>query len=156
MAEHFGASVMVERPIEEVFAYLLDGTHDKDFSPRIVEIEKETEGEPDVGTVYASVAKDAGFKQKHRFELTAVDPVTKIRWKELTKPPIHVVDGGYDLVAAGEGRTEVSFFNHLEGRGFGKLVVGFAAKQARKGADDFAASIKAAIEASHPTPPASS
>lgn len=148
MPGHFGASVIVERPIEEVFAYLLDGTHDKEFSKRIVEIEKETEGEPDVGTVYASVANDVGFKQKHRFELTAVEAPTKLRWKELTRPPIHVVDGGYDLVPAGEGRTEVSFFNHLEGRGVGKLFLGFAVKQARKGADEFAAAIKDAIERS--------
>ena len=147
MAEHFGASVIVERPIEEVFAYLLDGTHDREFSERIVEIEKKTDGEPDAGTVYASVANDIGFKQKHEFELTAVEAPTRIRWRELTRPPLYVVDGGYDLVAAGEGRTEVSFFNQLEGRGLGKLFLGIAVKQARNGADDFAAAIKRAVEA---------
>ncbi len=136
----------VDRPIAEVFAFLLDGQNDKKFSKRIVEIEKKTDGPPDAGTVYASVANDVGIKQKHEFELTQVEPPTKIRWKELSKSPVHVTEGGYDLVPAGEG-TEVSFFNRLEGRGFGKLLVGMALRSARKGADEFAASIKSAIEA---------
>lgn len=54
--------------------------------------------------------------------------------------------GGYDLVAEDEG-TKLTFFNELEGRGFGKLIVGFALRSAHKGADDFAASIKRAVEA---------
>jgi hypothetical protein len=148
MADHFGASVIVERPIEETFAYLLDGTHDAEFSKRIVEIEKKTDGPIDVGTVFASVANDVGIKQKHEFELTQVDQPTKIRWRELTRPAVYVTEGGYDLVPAGEGSTEVSIFNQLEGRGIGKLFAGFAVKSARKGADDFAAAIKSAIESS--------
>jgi hypothetical protein len=147
MAEHFGASIVVDRPIEEVFAYLLDGTHDKEFSKRIVEIEKTTEGDPDVGTVYASVANDIGIKQKHEFELIAVEPPSKIRWQELSRPAVYVVEGGYDLVPSGEG-TELSFFNRLEGRGIGKLFAGFAVKSARNGAGEFAAAIKQAIESS--------
>jgi len=148
MGGHFGASVIVDRPIGEVFEYLAEGTHDKDFSERIVEIEKKTDGPVDVGTVFASVANDIGFKQKHEFELTAYDPPTKIRWRELTKPAVYVTEGGYDLVAASETSTEVSFFNLLEGRGIGKLFAGMAVKQARKGADEFSAAIKAAIESS--------
>jgi len=148
VADHFGASVIVERPIADVFAYLADGTQDAEFSERIVEIEKRTDGEVDVGTVYASVANDVGIKQKHEFELTQFEAPTTIRWKELTRPPIYVTEGGYDLVPAGEDATEVSFFNHLEGRGIGKLLAGFAVKQGRKGADEFAAAIKSAIERS--------
>jgi hypothetical protein len=147
MAEHFGSSIVVDRPIQEVFAFLLDGTNDKKFSKRIVEIEKKTDGEPDVGTVYASVANDVGFKQKHEFELTEVEAPAKIRWKELTRTPVYVTEGGYDLVPSGEG-TELSFFNRIEGRGIGKLFAGFAVKSARKGADEFAAAIKQAIESS--------
>jgi hypothetical protein len=139
---------MVEKPIEEAFAYLLDGTHDLEFSKRIVSIEKRTDGPIDVGTVFASVAKDVGIKQKHEFELTQVDKPTKIRWRELTRPPIYVTEGGYDLVPAAEGSTEVSIFNQLEGRGIGKLFAGFAVKSARKGADEFASAIKSAIESS--------
>ena len=37
---------MIDRPIEEVFDFLADGTNDPKFSPRVLEIEKTTEGEP--------------------------------------------------------------------------------------------------------------
>jgi carbon monoxide dehydrogenase subunit G len=148
VADHFGASVIVDRPIAEVFAFLADGTNDVKFSKRIVEIERKGEGPIDIGTVYASVANDVGFKQKHEFELTRFEEPTMIRWKELTRPPVYVTEGGYDLVPTGESSTEVSFFNQLEGRGVGKLFAGFAVKSARKGADEFVAAIKRAIEES--------
>jgi carbon monoxide dehydrogenase subunit G len=147
MAERFGASVTVNRPIDEVFGFLADGENDKKFSSRIVEISKATDGPPGVGTVYASTAKDGGIKAKHEFELTEFEAPRKIRWKELTKGPVFVTEGGYDMAPAGAG-TELTFFNDLEGRGAGKLIAGFALRSARKGAQDFANAIKQAIEAS--------
>ena len=47
---------------------------------------------------------------------------------------------------AGAG-TQLTFFNELEGRGIGALLARFALSSARKGADDFAQSIKTAVEA---------
>jgi hypothetical protein len=101
-----------------------------------------------VGTIYASTVKDAGVKTKREFELTEVERPSRIRWKELSKAPVVVPQGGYDLAPGADGATELSFFNELEGRGFGALIVGFAARAASKGADDFANSIKQAVEAS--------
>jgi carbon monoxide dehydrogenase subunit G len=147
MANRFGATVTIDRPLEEVFAFLADGENDKKFSPRIIEIAKTTDGPPGVGTVYASTAKDGGIKAKHEFELTEFEAPSKIRWKELSKGPVVAVEGGYDMAPAGAG-TELTFFNELEGRGFGKLIAGFALRAARKSADDFAGSIKQAVEAS--------
>ena len=91
--------------MEEVFDFLADGENDRKFSSRIVEIAKTTDGPPGVGTVYASTAKDAGLKMKHEFELTELERPTKIRWRELTKHPIVVAEGGYDLAPAGTAYT---------------------------------------------------
>jgi carbon monoxide dehydrogenase subunit G len=145
----FGATVTIDRPIDDVFAFLADGENDKKFSSRIVEIKKTTDGPPGAGSIYASTAKDGPMKAKHEFELIAFEPSTRIRWKEISKTtPVFVPEGGYDLEPAGEG-TRVTFFNILEGRGLlGKLLAPVALRSARKGADAFAASIKAAVEAS--------
>jgi hypothetical protein len=51
MAGRFEASVAINRPIQEVFAFLADGENDPKFSPRVLEIAKATEGPPGVGTV---------------------------------------------------------------------------------------------------------
>jgi len=44
MAGRFETRVEIDRPIEEVFAFLADGTNDPKFSPRVLEIAKTTRG----------------------------------------------------------------------------------------------------------------
>ena len=146
MANSFEATVSIDRPIEEVFDFLVDGENDKKFSTRVLEIEKKTDGPIRAGTVYASTVKDAGIKTEREFELSVVDRPTRIRWRELSEAPVIVPEGGYDLVADGTG-TKVTLFNELEGHGFGKLIMGFALRSARKSADGMVQSIKTVIEA---------
>jgi hypothetical protein len=146
MAERFGATVLIDRPIDQVFDFLANGENDRKFSPRVLEIKKANAGVPDKGAIYASTVKDAGMKTKREFELTEFERPTKIRWRELSDNAVVVPEGGYDLEPEGES-TRLTFFNELEGRGFGKLLVGFAVRSARKAADDFAASIKRVVEA---------
>ena len=142
----FGATVVIDRPIEEVFAFLADGENDTKFSARVLEIAKTTDGPPGVGTVYASTVKDAGVKFKRKFELTEFEPPTKIRWAEVSTGPVVTPEGGYDLAPSGDA-TQLTFYNVLEPANFGgRLIVGFALRSARKGADDFAQSIKRTVE----------
>ena len=147
MAGRFEGTVVIERPIEEVFAFLADGENDPKFSPRVLEIAKTTDGPPGVGTVYASTVKDAGVKTKREFRLTEFQPPTRIRWEEISKNLVTASEGGYDLAPEGTG-TRVTIHNVLEGHGPGKLIAPLALRSARKGADDFARAIKKAVEAS--------
>ena len=148
MPGKFDGSAVVDRPIEEVFAFLADGENDPRFSPRVLEIEKRTNGPLGVGTVYASTVKDAGMKTTREFEITEFSQPTRIRWKEISKNLVTAREGGYDLEPAGDGSTQVTVHNVLEGHGFGKLIEGLALRGARKDAPAFANRIKAAIEAS--------
>ena len=97
MAHQFSGSAVIDRPIEEVFAFLADGTNDPKFSPRVQEIRQTTDGPVGVGTVFESTVKDAGMTTSRRFELTVVDVPTKIRWTERSTNTVTVPDGGYDL-----------------------------------------------------------
>lgn len=148
MAHEFSGSAVIDRPIEEVFAFLADGTNDPKFSPRVQEIRKATDGPIAVGTVFESKVKDAGMTSSRRFELTEFQAPTRIRWSERSKNMITVPDGGYDLEKLGEAQTKVTIRNTFQGHGFGKLIVGFALKAAIKDAPAFAQRIKAAVEAS--------
>jgi uncharacterized protein YndB with AHSA1/START domain len=147
MAGDFRATVMIDRPIDDVFAFLADGENDPKFSPRVLQIAKTTDGPPAVGTVYASTVKDAGMKTKREFKLTEFDPPTRIRWAEVSKNLVTAPEGGYDFAPEGEA-TRVTVYNVLEGHGLGKLIAPLALRSARKGADDFGKAIKAAVEAS--------
>ncbi|HEX3979562.1 MAG TPA: SRPBCC family protein [Solirubrobacteraceae bacterium] len=148
MAHEFSGSAVIDRPIDEVFAFLADGTNDPKFSPRVQEIRKSTDGPVGIGSVFESTVKDAGMKTGRRFELTALEAPTKIRWTERTSNIVTVPDGGYDLEKVSDAQTRVTIHNQFEGHGFGKLVVGFATRQAVKDAPAFAQRIKAAVEAS--------
>ncbi|WP_042415349.1 SRPBCC family protein [Streptacidiphilus anmyonensis] len=148
MSGEFEATVEIDRPIEEVFAFLADGRNDPKFSPRVQEIEKTTDGPTSVGTVYRSTVKDAGMKSHREFKITAFDPTSRIRWAEVTKNLVTGVEGGYDFVALPGGKTQLRVFNVLEGHGVGKLLEHFALGAARKDADAFGQRIKHAVEAS--------
>lgn len=147
MAGRFEATTVIDRPIEEVFDFLADGTNDPKFSPRVLEIAKTTDGPVGVGTRFASTVKDAGMKTKREFRLTEFQPPTRIRWAEISKNLVTAPEGGYDLAPEGTG-TRLTVYNVLEGHGPGKLLAPLALRSARKGADDFARAIKQAVEAS--------
>ncbi|MFD7080477.1 SRPBCC family protein [Streptomyces sp. NPDC002181] len=147
MSGQFEATVEIDRPVGEVFAYLADGRNDPQFSPRVQEISKTPDGPTAVGTVFRSTVKDAGMKTGREFRITGFEPEKLVRWTEQSKNLV-TAEGGYDFEALPGGRTRVRIFNTLEGHGFGKLLVGLAASAARKDAPDFGRRIKAAAEAS--------
>ncbi|MFD9407626.1 SRPBCC family protein [Streptomyces sp. NPDC059989] len=146
MSGQFEATVEVDRPVEEVFAYLADGRNDPEFSPRVQQITKTPDGPTALGTVFRSTVKDAGMKTGRVFRIVGFDPPRLIRWAEESKNLV-TAEGGYDLEGLPGGRTRVRIFNTLEGHGLGKLLVGFALSAARKDAPDFGRRIKAAAEA---------
>src|SRR5512132_1328231 len=78
MEPEFSGSAVVDRPVDEVFAFLADGTNDPKFSPRVKEIHKTTDGPIGVGTVFQSKVKDAGLTTDRTFELTEYEPPTRI------------------------------------------------------------------------------
>jgi hypothetical protein len=147
MPGQFSGSAVINRPIDEVFAYLAAGTNDPKFSPRVLEIRKEPDGPSRLGTIFVSKVKDAGMKTDRRFELTGFRAPTTIRWTERTKNLVTIPEGGYDLEDLGNSQTKVTIFNSFVGNGFGKVIVGFARKAATKDVDAFAQRIKAAVEA---------
>ncbi|TCO56614.1 SRPBCC family protein [Actinocrispum wychmicini] len=148
MTGQFEATVEIDRPVEEVFVYLSEGTNDPDFSPRVLTIEKTPDGPTQVGTVFTSTVKDAGMKTNREIRITELEPNQKIRWSETSKNIVTSREGGYDLESAGEGKTRLRIFNALEGHGIGKLLVGIALSQAKKDAPAFAQRIKTAVESS--------
>ncbi|NEB01012.1 SRPBCC family protein [Streptomyces sp. SID13726] len=146
MSGQFEAVTEVDRPVQEVFAYLADGRNDPQFSPRVLRIERVPDGPTAVGTVFRSTVKDAGMKTAREFRITELEAPVRMRWTEVSKNSVSVGEGGYDLESLPGGGTRVRIFNVLEGHGLGKLLVGLALTAARKDAPAFGARIKAAAE----------
>ncbi|WP_030263943.1 SRPBCC family protein [Streptomyces sp. NRRL B-24484] len=145
MSGQFEATVEIDRPVDEVFAYLADGRHDPEFSPRVQRITKSPDGPTGVGTVFRSTVKDAGMKTAREFRITRLEAPRTVRWAEQSKNLI-TAEGGYDLEPLPDGRTRVRIFNELAGHGLGKLLLGPALHAARKDAPAFGDRIKSAVE----------
>ncbi|GAA1111562.1 MULTISPECIES: SRPBCC family protein [Kitasatospora] len=145
MSGQFEATVEIDRPVDQVFAYLADGRHDPEFSPRVQRITKSPDGPTAVGTVFRSTVKDAGMKSAREFRITRLEAPRTVRWAEQSKNLI-TAEGGYDLEPLPDGRTRVRIFNELEGHGLGRLLLGPALHAARKDAPAFGERIKSAVE----------
>ncbi|MFJ3233958.1 SRPBCC family protein [Streptomyces sp. NPDC086787] len=150
MSGQFEATAEIDRPMDEVFAFLADGRNDPEFSPRVLRIERVPDAPTAVGTVFRSTVKDAGMKTAREFRITEFQAPTRIRWTEVSKNSVTVREGGYDLEPTGDGRTLVRIFNVLDGHGLGRLLVGLALAAARKDSDAFGARIKRAAEVAIP------
>lgn len=146
MAGQFEVTTEIDRPVEEVFAFLADGENDPRFSPRVQEIARVTEGPVGVGTVFRSTVKDAGVRTRREFRITEFEPPTRIRWTETSENLVTAEEGGYDLEPTGERTTRVRLFNSLTGHGVGKMIAGVALNAARNDAEDFGRRIKQAVE----------
>ncbi|MFE6710950.1 SRPBCC family protein [Streptomyces sp. NPDC057695] len=147
MSGQFEATFEVDRPVDEVFAFLSDGRNDPEFSPRVLRIERVPDAPTAVGTVFRITVKDAGMKTHREFRVTALEAPVKLRWAEVSRNLVMAREGGYDLEPLPGGRTQVRIYNVLEGHGIGKLLTGLALAAARKDAPGFGARIKAAAEA---------
>jgi hypothetical protein len=148
MSGQFEGTAEIDRPIEDVYAFLADGENDPKFSPRVLRMDKDPQGPTAVGTLFRSTVKDAGMKSSREFRITVLDAPATIRWTETSKNSVTVTEGGYDLTALPDGRTRMRIFNHLEGHGVGRLLVGLALSAARKDSAAFAQRIKKAVEES--------
>ncbi|MGI8529075.1 MAG: SRPBCC family protein [Geodermatophilaceae bacterium] len=124
-AEH---TVIVDRPISEVFAFLADGTNEPLWRPEVMSI-KHISGSG-LGAQYAQTMKGPGGRTiAGDFRLTRFDEPTRIDF-EVTAGPARPT-GSYVFRDTGTGSTEVTFRLDLTPKGLMKLMTPMINKQVR-------------------------
>jgi uncharacterized protein YndB with AHSA1/START domain len=114
----FENTVMIGRPIEEVFGFLSDFENVPRWNDAIVETHKVSEGPVGVGTIYRQVRSVPSRSEEH-FEVTAYDPPRQLELRGQLGPfPSRLA---YALDAIPEG-TRVTNTVELELRGPGRLL----------------------------------
>jgi len=99
-------SVTIARPIDEVFAFVLDGEKSTQWRPGVVDI-KRLSGDG-VGTRYAQGVKGPmGRRIAADYEITALEPNRRIEFQTVTGPARP--HGRYDFEPAGDGSTRLTF-----------------------------------------------
>ena len=114
----FENTVMIRRPIADVFAFLADFENIPKWNYAIVDTHKVSQGPDDVGTVYQQV-RSVPSRSEERFEVTAYNPPRQLEIQGQLGPFPSRLSYALDAIAEG---TRVTNTVELELRGPGRLL----------------------------------
>ena len=114
----FENTVMIRRPIADVFAFLADFENIPKWNYAIVETHKVSEGPIGVGTIYRQV-RSVPSRSEERFEVTAHNPPRQLEIQGQLGPFPSRLSYALDAIAEG---TRVTNTVELELRGPGRLL----------------------------------
>jgi uncharacterized protein YndB with AHSA1/START domain len=123
-------SIEINRPAEEVFAYLDQVDRHNEWQGSLVSATVETDGPTRVGTRVVERRNVPGGTRDMRYEITEHDPPRKASFRG-TAGPLRPV-GTYTVDPTGESSSRMNLELDLEGHGIGKLFAILARRQAAK------------------------
>ena len=126
-------TVVIDRPIEEVFAYVTDQTNTPNWQAGLVEVQRTTPGPIGVGTKHRFVRKFMGRRMEADNEYVAYEPGRLVTFRTTSGPPL-VASYLFDAEANG---TRLTSRVELEGQGlFGLMepVIGAGLRREMKAA----------------------
>ena len=126
---HAENTVTIDRPIEDVFAYLADGTNNPHWRSGVVSIERAS-GDDGLGTTYRQVLTGPGGRKiAGDYEVTGYERPHRLRFK-VTAGPARPT-GEVTLATTGAGRTRVTFTLDLQPTGVMRLMSAMIGKTMR-------------------------
>src|SRR3984885_3957188 len=123
-------SIEINRPAEEVFAYLDQVDRHNEWQGALVSATVEPDGPTRVGTRGVERPNVPGGTRDISYEITEHDPPRKASFRG-TAGPLRPV-GTYTVDPTGESSSRMSSELDLEGHGIGKLFAPLALRQAAK------------------------
>jgi uncharacterized membrane protein len=123
-------SIEINRPADEVFAYLDQLDRHAEWQTSLVSAKVETDGPTRVGTRVLERRNVAGGSRDIPYEVTEHEPPRKSSFRG-TAGPVRPV-GTVTVDPLSESSSRVSVELDLEGHGIGKLFAPFARRQAAK------------------------
>ena len=122
-------SVVINRPIEEVFAYLTRPENGLQFRAGLLEAEQTSEGPMGVGTTFREVEQFLGRRTETTYEVTEYEPNSKFAFRATSGPMPAEVSETFEPV---EGSTRVAFTMEFELGGLFKLAEPVVARMAKR------------------------
>jgi uncharacterized protein YndB with AHSA1/START domain len=137
--------IEIDRPPEEVFAYVSDPTRFAEWQRDVVGVRLEGAGPPGPGARFTTTRRVGGVERTMTQEVTELRPPR--RWV------VHGVDGPIRPSATvtvepldGQARSRVTFALDFEGHGIGRPLLPAVRRQARRGAPVSYRALKALLE----------
>jgi uncharacterized protein YndB with AHSA1/START domain len=127
---HADNRVTIDRPIEEVFAFLADGTNNPRWRSGVLEITR-TSAIDGLGSTYRQILRGPGGRRVDGdYEVTNYQPPHQLEFR-VTAGPARPT-GRFALSEPSTGTTEVTFTLDFTPTGFMRLMNGMITKQMRR------------------------
>lgn len=140
-------SVIIEQPIEEVFAFISDCENDIQWSPAVKKMEQISGNGPGQGARYRMQHTPGGMKFEATVEVVACEPPRLLKW--VTTDSGHTIRGTYELVRA-NGSTRLRQTSQITLEGWlripGLLMKRFIARDVQKELGKQFANLKRILE----------
>jgi uncharacterized membrane protein len=112
-------SIIIQRPVEDVFNYVSDLAHSAEWQSGLTEVRQITEQPLGVGTRYALVRTFMGRKMEASNEITEFTPNVKVGFKTISGPiPL---EASYQFYTAEQG-TKLTSKIEMQPKGFISLA----------------------------------
>ena len=144
----YEASVVINRPVEEVCAYLNDVRNWAEWRSDVLEAEQTSEAPLGVGTTFRLVMQWMGQRSEATLEVTEYEPNRKLKYWGASGPGSAEHTYTFEPV---EGGTRLTFVAEAEIGGFVKRLYGLAEpvlmRMAKRHMDGSFANLKDILEA---------
>ncbi len=120
------ASILIQKPVGEVFAYTNDAAKNKDWQEGLVDSKITSPGPFGVGTQMTDVRKFLGRDLDSKLEVTAYEPNKRVSVKTISGPIKFEITQLYEPAGGG---TKLTLIGEGEPGGLFKLAEGAVKKQ---------------------------
>ena len=136
-------NVVINRPVDEVFAYVSDIEKMDQWAAEMVEVKKTSDGPVGVGTTFTGVVKVLGRRMENEHEITEYEPNSKFGMRVISGPVTGEMGFSFDSVNHG---TKVSMAVEAETGGFFKVAEPLVARQMNRQYETNLATLKDLLE----------
>jgi uncharacterized membrane protein len=141
-------TVVIDRPVEEVFDFATDPNNDSLWQSTTLETEQTSEGVVDVGTTFRNTTKFLGRRIESTSEISENEPPHK-QCIKITSGPIPG-SGCYLFESADDGSTRFTQTFEAEVGGFFRLAEPVVGRAIRRQMEADMATLKDLLEAGEP------
>jgi uncharacterized protein YndB with AHSA1/START domain len=137
------ASVIVDRPIEEVFAYVSDLRHCAEWQVGVAEVRKTSEGPLGIGTTFRFVREFLGRKMEATTEFVGYEPNTGCTFRAVSDSMPGESTYLFESTPTG---TKVTSMVAMSPRGLARLATPLIAMGLRRGMESGLRELKDLLE----------
>ena len=136
-------SIIIDRPIEEVFAYVGDLRNGLQWQSNLLDVRRTTEGPLGIGTQYTAVRKLMGRKMQYTVEFVAYEPNKTLTFRSTSSSMPMETSHRFESAAGG---TRLTIVIEMHPGGFMGLAEPLLAANLRRWMEDNLGTLKDLLE----------